>query len=244
MKAQKLLTYIRKCVQEYDLIEENDVIAVGVSGGKDSLALVYGLSRLKAFYPKKFDVIAITVDTGMGCDFSAVEDFCLKMGVPYYIEKTDIGPVIFEARREENPCSLCSNMRRGALVNAAVSRHANKVALGHHKDDFLNTAMLSLFYEGRFYAFAPRTDYEDREVQIIRPLLYVPEAAVRNFAEENGFPIVKNPCPADHNTKREEMAQLIVKLQQDYPEIKDRLFHAIVTSDIPDWKDLRKEDAD
>ena len=215
MKAQKLLTYIRKCVQEYDLIEENDVIAVGVSGGKDSLALVYGLSRLKAFYPKKFDVIAITVDTGMGCDFSAVEDFCLKMGVPYYIEKTDIGPVIFEARKEENPCSLCSNMRRGALVNAAVSHHANKVALGHHKDDFLNTAMLSLFYEGRFYAFAPRTDYEDREVQIIRPLLYVPEAAVRNFAEENGFPIVKNPCPADHNTKREEMAQLIVKLQQE-----------------------------
>ena len=238
MKTQKLLTYLRKCIQEYDLIQENDRIAVGVSGGKDSLVLLYGLHALQKFYPVPYELCAVTVDTGFHMDYTKVQAFCEALNIPYHIEHTQIAEIIFDARKEENPCSLCANMRRGALTNAAETLKCTKLALGHHKDDYLTTLLLSLLYEGRFYTFAPKTEYEDKKISIIRPLLYVPEAAVQNFAEEQHFPVIKNLCPEDHLTKRAEMADLIQTLQKKYPDIKEKLLHAVVTSDIPDWVQL------
>lgn len=244
MKTQKLLTYLRKCIDEYELIEKNDRIAVGLSGGKDSLILLYALSELRKFYPKKYELTAVTVDMGFGMDYTPVRTFCEKLSVPYETVQTQIADIIFSERKEENPCSLCSNMRRGALTDAAEKLGCNKLALGHHKDDYLSTLMLSLLYEGRFYTFAPVTHYEDRRIDIIRPMLYVPEAAIANYAEENSFPVVKNSCPADHLTKRAEMSELIRTLEKSYPDVKDRLMHAVVTSDIPDWISCRKGEKD
>ena len=229
--------YLRKCIQDYGLIEENDVITVGLSGGKDSLVLLYGLRKLMDFYPVHFSLRACTVDPGFGTDYSPLSRFSESLGIPYTIEHTEIWPVI-TARNEAHPCALCANMRRGALVNGALAQNSAKIALAHHKDDYLSTLMMSLLFEGRFYTFAPMTRYEDREVRIIRPMLYVPEGAIRNIAEELSLPVLKNPCPMDHRTKREEMQELISSLQKQYPDIKDRLLHAVETSDIPDWKEL------
>lgn len=243
MKDQQLLKYLRKCIQEYDLIRENDRIAVGISGGKDSMILAAGLSMLQKFYPKPFSIIGITVDPGFHADYSPVAAFLEKLGIPYFIEKTDIAEIVFDARKEPHPCALCSRMRRAALTAAAERENCGVLALGHHKDDYLSTLMLSLVFEGRFYTFAPLTEYDDRKIRIIRPLLYVPEGAITSYVREHNIPVVKNPCPADRQTKREEMSALIRELQSRYPEIKDRLLHAAETSDIPDWKDLRKTDA-
>lgn len=240
MKTQKLLTHLRKCIQEYNLIRDNDRIAVGISGGKDSLVLLYGLYELRKFYPIPFELTAVTIDLGFHMDYTPISCFCEELNIPYHIEQTEIAEIIFEARKETNPCSLCSNMRRGALTNAAESLGCTKLALGHHRDDYLTTLMLSLLYEGRFYTFAPLTEYTDRQISIIRPMLDISEAAVRNYAEENRFPIVANACPADHLTKRTEMAELIRSLQKTYPDIRDRLMHAVITSDIPDWKAVTK----
>ena len=241
MKEQKLLSHLRKCIREYGLIEDGDRILVGVSGGKDSLTLLYALKKLQAFCPESFTLQAVSVDTGLSMDFSGVRSFCEALKVPYSIEKTEISKIVFEEKKEDNPCSLCANMRRGALVNAAVKLNCNKLALGHNKDDYLTTLLLSLIYEGRFYTFAPLTAYPDREIKIIRPLLYVAEASVRDFADENSFPVLKNLCPADHITKRSEMAELLRKLQKKYPDIRERLLHSVTSSQIPDWEALRKE---
>ena len=240
MKDQLLLKYLRKCIQEYDLIQNGDRIAVGISGGKDSMLLLTGLSMLQKFYPKHFFFFSITVDPGFSADYSPIASYIEKLGIPYLIEKTDIAEIVFDYRKEDHPCSLCSQMRRAALTAAAERENCGKLALGHHKDDYLSTLMLSLVYEGRFYTYAPRTEYEDRKISIIRPLLYVPEGAVEGYIREHEIPTVKNPCPADKQTKREEMNRLLRELQARYPEIKDRLMHAVMTSDIPDWRDLRK----
>jgi len=236
MKEQKLLTYLRKCIRDYDLIREGDRIAVGLSGGKDSYALLYGLRRLQKFFPARFGLTAVSIDLGFGMDYSPAASFCEELGVPFHLEKTQIAGIVFSGQCTENPCSFCANMRRGALTAAAEALGCNKLALGHHRDDALSTLMLSLLYEGRFYSFSPYTAYEDRNIDVIRPMLLVPEGALKSFAEEKHFPVLENLCPRDHVTKRAEMNDLIFSLSKTYPDIKDRLFHALAHSDIPDWK--------
>lgn len=235
MKDQTLLKYLRKCIQKYDLIRENDKIAVGLSGGKDSIVLLYGLYMLKKFYPKPFDLIGITVDPGFSMDYSPLSSFMEKLDIPFFIEKTQIYEIVFEARKDPHPCGLCSNMRRAALTEAAEREKCTVLALGHHRDDYLSTLFMSLIYEGNFYTFAPSTEYEDRKIRIIRPMLYVPEGSVTGYVKEQQLPVLYNPCPADKTTKRREMEALLTELKSRYPEIKDRLLHAIETSDIPDW---------
>ncbi|MBP5254061.1 MAG: tRNA 2-thiocytidine(32) synthetase TtcA [Lachnospiraceae bacterium] len=240
MKTQKLLSYLRKCIDEYRLVDPGDRIAVGLSGGKDSVTLLYGLAKLRAFYPVPFSLCAVIVDPGFGADFSPLEDFTASLSVPLVIERTRIAEIVFEHRREDHPCSLCANMRRGALTAAAERLNCTKLALGHHRDDYLTTFMLSWLYEGRIYTFAPKTRYEDRRIDIIRPMLYIPEGAVRSFVSEMELPIVSNPCPEDRKTQREEMNALLIELNRRFPGARERLLHAIRTSGIPDWADLRR----
>ena len=215
---QKMLSYVRRAVDHYHMIDEGDRIAVGVSGGKDSLALLVALSQLSRFYPHHFTVVAITLEMGYDeMDFSPVQTLCDKLGVEYIRVPTQIGPIVFDIRHEENPCSLCAKLRRGVLHDAARKAGCSKVALGHHFDDVVETYMLSLFYEGRISCFSPVTYLDRADITLIRPLLYVPEHYVRSFAKRHELPIVHNPCPADGNTKRQEIKDLLKSLEKPCP---------------------------
>ena len=244
MKEQKhLLSYVRRAVDDYNMIEDGDKIAVGVSGGKDSLALLAALAGLRVFYPKKFDLIAITEDMGFeGSDFSAIDAFCRELNVPYFVEKTDIAKVIFDIRKESNPCSLCAKMRRGALHGDAKKHGCNKVALGHHFDDAVETFMLNLFFEGRIGCFSPVTYLSRADLTMIRPMLYMPEKEVRAYAAKAELPIVKSPCPADGNTKREEMKQLLHNFERSHPGLKYRIFGAMQRGEIDGFKQCGRLD--
>lgn len=224
---QKLLSYLRRGVDDYKMINENDHITVGVSGGKDSLALLVGLASLKRFYPKSFKLSAVTLDMGFGMDFSPVAQLCDELGVEYVLKKTDIAEILFDIRKETNPCSLCAKMRRGALHDAALELGSHKVALGHHNDDALDTFMLSLVYEGRVNCFSPVTYLDRKDITLIRPMIYAPENYVIGFAKRYELPIVKNRCPEDKRTKREYAKNLIKKLEKENPGFKTRLFTAI-----------------
>ncbi len=236
MKLQKLLSYTRQSIDEYHLIESGDKIVVGLSGGKDSIALLYALSYLKRFYPKPFFIYAVTIDMGFSnYDTSSLEKLCDSLQVPFKKISTEIGTIVFEERKENNPCALCAKFRRGALVNAARELGCNKIAYGHHKDDIIETMMMSLFFEGRFYSFGPYTYFEDQKIAIIRPLIYVSENEIIGFMNQQQLKPVKNPCPADRHTKREEIKQLIKQLNNQYPSLKKRLFRAIQNGKIEDW---------
>lgn len=236
MKLQQLLSYTRKAVDEYSMIQEGDHIAVGISGGKDSLTLLYALHGLKRFYPQKFELSAVTVDLGYeDCDFSPVKSLCRELDVPYHIVKTDISRILFEERKESNPCSLCAKMRKGALNQAVKEMGCNKVAYAHHKDDIVETMMMSLIYEGHFYSFPPITHLDRTDLTVIRPLMYVSEADVKGFCNKYQLPVVKSPCPADGYTKRQYVKDLLRKLNQENPGVKERMFSAIVNGNIPDW---------
>ena len=236
MKLQQLLSYTRKAVDEYTMIQEGDHIAVGISGGKDSLTLLYAMHGLKRFYPKPFQLSAVTVDLGYsGCDFSPVADLCRELGVPYEIVKTDIAHILFEERKESNPCSLCAKMRKGALNKAVKDMGCNKVAYAHHKDDIIETMLLSLLYEGRFYAFPPYTWLDKSQLAVIRPLVLVPEADITGFRNRYKLPVCKNPCPADGNTRRSYVHQLVRNLEKENPGVKKRLFHAVLEGNIPGY---------
>lgn len=224
---QKLLSYIRRAVDDYKMIEENDHITVGVSGGKDSLALLCGLAKLRMFYPKPFKLSAVTLDMGFGMDFSPVQKLCDELEVEYVLKKTDIAEIIFDIRKEASPCSLCAKMRRGALHDAALELGSHKVALGHHWDDALDTFMLSLVYEGRVNCFSPVTYLDRKDITLIRPMLYAPENFVIGFAKKHELPIVRNRCPEDKRTKREYVKNLIKTLEKENPGFKTRLFTAI-----------------
>lgn len=237
MNLQKLMSYSRKAIDQYNMIEDGDKIAIGVSGGKDSLALLYALKGLQRFYPKKFDVIAITVSLGFdNFDLSAVSDLCKQLDVPYTVLNTEIGDIVFNERKEKNPCSLCAKMRKGALNEAAVKLGCNKIALGHHKEDVVETMMLALFYESRFYSFAPVTFLDRSNLYAIRPLMYVPEKDVISFKKAYELPVVTSPCPANGYTKREYMKNLLKTLNKENPNLTDRMFRAIEDSDIKGWK--------
>ena len=244
MKEQKhLLSYVRRAVDDYNMIEEGDRIAVGISGGKDSLTLLAALAGLRRFYPKKFDIVAITEDMGFeGSDYSAIAEFCEKLGVEYKIEKTDIAKIVFDIRKESSPCSLCAKMRRGALNGSAKKFGCNKVALGHHYDDAVETFMLNLFFEGRIGCFRPVTYLSRMEVTVIRPMIYMPEKDVRAYAAAAELPVTKSLCPADGNTQREEMKNLLQELDKNNKGLKYRIFGAIRRGEIDGWKNLDAPD--
>ncbi len=237
MKLQKLYSYVRRAVDDYNMIEDGDRIAIGISGGKDSLALLYALEGLRHFYPKKFDIVAVTVDLGFdNLDLSGIKALCDKLNVEYHIVKTDIAQIIFEERKEKNPCSLCAKMRKGALNEAMKNLGISKIAYAHHRDDVVETMLLSLMYEGRFHCFAPLTYLDRMEVTVIRPLIYVHEADVIGFVKRYDVPVVKSPCPADGNTKREYAHNLLKDMIKDNPGVKNRMFTAITESNIKGWE--------
>lgn len=228
MKLQQVLSYIRRAVDDYHMIEENDRIAIGISGGKDSLTLLYGLHGLKRFYPMKFDIHAVTVDLGFeNLNLEKIKELCNELNVPYTIVKTDIANIIFEERKESNPCSLCAKMRKGALNEAIKAAGCNKVAYAHHKDDVVETMLMSLIFEGRFHTFSPVTYLDRMDLTVIRPLMYMNEADVIGFVNKYQVPVVKSPCPADGYTKREYIKNLLKSLNQENPGVKERMFTAI-----------------
>ena len=233
---QRMMGLVRRCAADYQMIAPKDRIAVGVSGGKDSVTLLYLLAALREYYPEPFELTAITIDMGLpGMDFSPVEALCERLKVPYHTVKTEIGPIIFDYRKEKNPCSMCAKMRRGALNQALLAQGFHKVALGHHYDDAVETFLMSLIFEGRLSCFQPVTYLDRTGVTQIRPMLYLTEGMIRNFVEREQLPVVHNVCPADKHTKREEIKQLIVQLQKQYPDLKNRVFGAMQRLPLPEW---------
>ena len=236
MKLQQLMSLTRKAIDEYSMIEEGDHIAVGISGGKDSLTLLYALNGLKRFYPKKFELSAITVDLGYEkFDTSELARLCEELGVPYRVVKTDISHILFEERKETNPCSLCAKMRKGALNDAVKEMGCNKVASAHHKDDIIETMLLSLIFEGRFHSFSPKTYLDRMELTVIRPMMYVDEADVIGFQHKYNLPVAKSRCPIDGLTKREYAKDLVKQLNREHPGAKNRMFTAILNGNIQGW---------
>ena len=228
---------IRRAVDDYNMIEEGDKIAVGVSGGKDSLLLLVALHHLQSYYPKHFDLEAITIELGFeGMDFTPVAELCRELDIPYTCLKTDIKEVVFDVRKEDNPCSLCAKMRRGALNDAIRQRGINKLALGHHFDDAVETFMLSLLFEGRLSCFRPVTYLDRSGVTQIRPMIYAGELKISNVAEYLHLPIVENPCPQDKGSKRYEIKQLLKTMSAQYPDMKSKIFGAMQRLPLPGWE--------
>ena len=235
MKLQKLLSHTRRAVDDYQMIEEGDRIAVGISGGKDSLTLLYALAKLSRFYPKHFDVYAMTVDLGLGMDFSPVEKLCAQLDISYTIIPTDIYDIVFHERKESNPCSLCAKMRKGAFNEKMKELGYNKLAYAHHKDDIMETLFMSLLFEGRIHTFSPVTYLDRSQVTLIRPMMYIEEGQVAAFARDMELPVVTNTCPADGYTKRQYAKELLTKLENDHPGAKERIFSAIIHGELPGW---------
>ena len=233
---QRLMGLVRRCVDDYDMIKAGDRIAVGVSGGKDSLVLLVLLAGLKKYFNKPFELEAITIDMGLGMDYSGIQALCDRLDVPYTVVKTEIGPIIFDHRKEKNPCSMCSKMRRGALNQAILDKGFNVLALGHHYDDAVETFMMSLIYEGRISCFQPVTNLDRTGVIQIRPMLYIHEKTVDNFAQRMELPVLENRCPVDKYTKREEIKQLVYDLSATYPDLRERIFGAMQRFPLPEWE--------
>ena len=228
---------VRRAVDDYDMIRAGDRVAVGVSGGKDSLLLLLALHHLKSFYPQPFELEAITIELGFeGMDFTPVAALCEELGVPYTRVKTDIKEIVFDVRQEENPCSLCAKMRRGALNDAIRARGIEKLALGHHFDDAVETFMLSLLFEGRISCFRPVTYLDRSGVTQIRPLIYAGEQKIAKLAAELNLPVVENPCPQDRGSKRYEVKQLLKSMSADYPDMKSKIFGAMQRCPLPGWQ--------
>ena len=236
----KILSLTRRCVEDYAMIQPGDRVAVGVSGGKDSVTLLVALAKLREFYPVPFTVEAFTLDMGHrdgvpGMDFAPVEQLCRELDVPYTILKSEIQHIIFDLRREKNPCSMCAKMRRGALHSALQERGLNKIALGHHYDDAVETFFMSLIFEGRLSCFQPVTWLDRTQITQIRPLLYCGENLIRHTVERLHLPVVHNPCPANGSTKRQEIKELIYELNGRYPGLKARTFGAMQRLPLPEW---------
>lgn len=233
---QRLVGLVRRCAEDYDMIKPGDRIGVGVSGGKDSLALLVLLAELKKYNHKPFELEAVTVDLGFGMDFSGIEKLCRELDVPFNLVHTQIAPVIFDYRQEKNPCSMCAKMRRGAINQALLERGLNKLALGHHYDDAVETFMMSLLYEGRISCFQPVTELDRTGIIQIRPMLYIHEQTVDNFANKMNLPVIRNRCPVDKRTKREEIKKLVYELSGRYPDLKERVFGAMQRLPLPEWE--------
>lgn len=231
MNLQKLVSYLRQCIKEYGMIQENDKIAIGLSGGKDSFTLLVGLKKLQSFFPTHFDLIAIYVDLGITDsthNIQIMNSFCQQIDVPFYSVNTAIYNIVFEERKEKNPCSLCAKLRKGALNNKALELGCNKIAYAHHKDDFIETSMMSLLLEGHYYCFPPITHLDKTNLTVIRPMLYIDEREIERFSHRNNLPIIKNECPADKHTKRQEIKEFIKKSSSQFPDIRKNLNAALL----------------
>lgn len=234
---QKMLSYMRKAIENYNMINEGDKIAVGLSGGKDSITLLMGLKALQRFYPKKFEVVAISVNPGFEFFNSEfLKSVCDKIGVEFIEEKSYIKEIVFDIRKEKNPCSLCANLRRGILNSSAIAHGCNKIALGHNEDDVLETFFLNLLYAGNLSTFAP-TSYMDRsKITLIRPLIYAPEKDIKRFINRNNIQVMKKSCSIDGVSKREYMKDLLKDLSLDIPVVKTNIYGAIKRSNIKGWE--------
>ncbi len=239
MNLQKLLSYTRRAVDDYQMISPGDKIAVGISGGKDSLTLLYALRGLQRFYPNPFTIEAISIAVFKEMDLNPVKALCGELGVSYTIVPTDISEIVFKERKEDNPCSLCAKMRKGAFNEKAKELGCNKVAYAHHKDDIIETMLMSLIFEGRFHSFSPYTYLDRMDLTVIRPLLYVPEADIIGFKNQYELPVCKNPCPADGHTKREYAKDLVHQLNSEHPGAKERMFTAVINGRIPGWPEKK-----
>ena len=226
---QKLLSKTRQAINDFNMINDNDKIAVGLSGGKDSVTLLHILKNYQKFSPQKFELIAITLNPG-GVDNGPLHELCKKLDVPFYEIQTDIAKIVFDIRKEKNPCSLCAKLRRGALTDASMKLGCTKVALGHHKDDAVETFVMAMFYEGRVNCFSPKSYMEKYNLSIIRPMVYIDEYMIKKTVKDNGYPIIKNPCIADGHTKRQEVKELIKNLQGTFPNLKEKLFSSLNNS--------------
>lgn len=224
---RKMQSAVRRAVTDFNLIEDGDTIAVGVSGGKDSLTLLHVLAAMRVYLPQKFTLKALMLDLGYKCDTREFERFCEKIDVECIIKQTDIANVVFDVRNEKNPCSLCAKMRRGALNELAVQSGCNKVALGHHFDDVIETFYMSLIYEARLSCFDAKTYLDRTGVTVIRPLIYIEEKDIRAFAKKQNLPVIHNPCPADGFTKRQYVKDKLAALEKENPGVKQRIFRAV-----------------
>ncbi len=233
---QKIIGLVRRCIEDYAMIASGDAVGVGVSGGKDSLALLVFLAELRKYHGAAFTLEALTIDMGLGMDYSGIAALCNELQVPYTVVPTQIGDVIFNYRKEKNPCSLCAKMRRGALDQALLERGLNKLALGHHFDDAVETFLMSLIYEGRISCFQPVTNLDRTGIVQIRPMLYLHEKTIDNFASSRNLPVLTNRCPVDKQTKREEIKRLIFDLSSTYPDLRERIFGAMQRLPLPEWE--------
>lgn len=237
MKLQQLLSVTRKAIDEFGMIAPGDRIAVGISGGKDSLALLVALRQLQRFYPKKYSLKAVSTDLGFpNVDYSKIQDFCADLEVPFTRVKTEIAQIVFYEKQEKNPCSLCAKMRKGALNEAVKELNCNKVAYAHHRDDAVETMLLSLIFEGRFHTFSPVTYWDRMDLTLIRPFIFMREADIVGFQNKYQLPVAKSPCPADGRTKREYAKNLLRELNRDHPGATERMFSAILNSDLKGWR--------
>ncbi|MBE6349009.1 MAG: tRNA lysidine(34) synthetase TilS [Spirochaetaceae bacterium] len=236
MTLQKLFSYTRQAINDFQMIQDGDKIAIGVSGGKDSLALLYALTGLQKFIPEKIQLVAVTVDLGFGkFQTESVKELCKKLEIEYHVVKTQIADILKAKIKEGSFCSLCAKMRKGALNNFAKELGCNKIAYAHHKDDFIETMLLSLLYEGQFFSFPPVKYFEEADITVIRPLIYIPEKDIIGFQNKMNLQSVKNPCPFDNNTKRESVKKLLHQIQKENHQAKEKMFNAIMKGKIYKW---------
>lgn len=235
-----ILGYARKAINDFGMIKAGDKVAVGLSGGKDSILTLITLAQLRKFYPEKFEVIAITLDMGVeGFDVTSLKKLCVEYDVEYIVEKTHIKEIVFDIRKEKNPCSLCANLRRGILYDTAKKYGCNKVALGHHMDDVMETFMMSLIYEGRVHTFLPVTYLSRKDIYVIRPMIYTPESEIKHLVKKYGIEVVKNNCPANGETKRQYVKELIAGIAKENKGVRESIFGAIMRSE--EWRTLKEE---
>ena len=233
---QKILSHMRKAIEEYNMIEENDKIAICLSGGKDSITMLHTFKNLQRFYPKKFEIIAISINPGFDFfDTNFLQRICDNLEIPLFIEETHAKEIVFDIRKEKNPCSLCANLRRGVINSIAIREGCNKIALGHNQDDVLETFLLNLFYTGSIGTFAPKSFMDRTKITLIRPLVYTPEKDIKRFIKKNNLTVMPKVCPMDGKSKREDIKQLIYTLGKDIPMIRANLFGAIKRN-LPEWK--------
>ena len=236
MKLQKLYSYTRQAINDFQLIQDGDKIAIGVSGGKDSLALLYALSGLKKFIPENIELVAITIDLGYdNFDTKEIQKLCEKLEIEFHLVKTQIAQILKAKIQNGSYCSLCAKMRKGALTDFAKQIGCNKIAYAHHKDDFIETMMLSLLYEGQFFTFPPKLYHKESDITIIRPLIYIPEVDIIGFKNKYELHCVKNPCSFDGTTRREYVKKLINQIQKENPNVKEKMFNAILKDKIYEW---------
>ena len=233
---QRILSYMRKAIEDYNMIEDGDKIAICLSGGKDSITMLHGFKALQRFYPKKFNIIAISIHPGFEFfDTDLLQNICDKLEVPLFIEKSNIKEIVFDIRNEKNPCSLCANLRRGIINSVAIREGCNKIALGHNKDDVIETFMLNLLYTGSINTFAPVSYMDRTKITVIRPLIYAKEKDTNRFVKQNNIQVMPKACPMDGYSKREDMKNYIYNLRKDIPKVEANLFGAIIRN-ISGWK--------